>query len=355
MLNRVLTLAALSVAASTISFAQTATTTPVGFVKTSALSNSDTRLSASLERSPVFTGAVASVAGSTINVSGTTGWTVDQFAVAAPAQPQPYFVRIVSGTKAGAYFTVVSNSTTALTVDLNGDTLAAVVAGDSVSVIPYWTLSSLLPASSAGTAFETSTSAISRRTEVIFPDTNYVGVNPPSVGTYYFFNSAWRKVGSPATTSFDFQPILPDSYVIVRNKAFTSTVTTLGSVVTANLQLILNSEAAVKQDNVVALQRPVPVSLNQSGLISSGAFTPSTSAISRKDELLVFDDTATGINKSASATYYYFNSAWRKVGSPATTDFGNDTVFQPGTGVVIRKATNGVGPQTQVWTNTATY
>jgi uncharacterized protein (TIGR02597 family) len=91
-------------------------------------------------------------------------------------------------------------------------------------------------------------------------------------------------------------------------------------------------------------------------LITSGAFTASNPSGPRTgDELLVFDNTAAVINKSASAIYFYRNGAWRKVGAAnATDDFGSTIVFGPTGGVIIRKATTVAGSSTN-WSNTPTY
>lgn len=335
-------------------FAQTATTNPVGFVKLTELAASDTIVSAPLERASEFHGSVASVSGSTINVQGTTGWTADQFLYAAGTQPKTYFVRFISGTRAGAYFTVLGNTANALTIDLNGDSLSTVAAGDKLQITPYWTLGTIFPAADAGVSFEASTSAALRKTELLFPSLSAVGINPSASSIFYFYNSAWRKVGSAVTTSFNDAVVLPDSYFVLRNKSFSGNLTVIGTVLLTPIQIGLNSIVGGKQDNIVALARPVDVSLADSGLISSGAFHSSTSAALRKDELFVFDNSVAGVNKSASAIYYYYNGGWRKVGQPVTTDFGTTIVFKSGTGAIIRKAA-GTSTSTADWSNSATY
>jgi uncharacterized protein (TIGR02597 family) len=75
---------------------------------------------------------------------------------------------------------------------------------------------------------------------------------------------------------------------------------------------------------------------------------------SRKDELHVFDNAAEGKNKSASAIYFFYNGAWRRVGLPASTDVGTNVVFNPGTGVIIRKAIT-IDGSTAVWQNPPNY
>ena len=331
-------------------FTQSVTTTPVGAVSVPALANSETFLAMPLSRAPVFTGVVSSVSGSTLNVAGTPGWTANQFVKSLPSQSNTYYVRLRTGALAGQYFTVASNGSNSLTVDNGGLDLSIIAASDKIEVTPYWSLGTLLPASAAGTAFTASASAFTRQTEIYFPNLNHNGVNPPTDETFYFLNGAWRKVGAAATVSFDDRVILPDVFVKLRNRAAASTVTVVGQVESGAVGSVIN-RGTVKIDNVVSISFPADVSLANSGLISSGAFQASASAFSRSDELLVFSDSAAGVNRPATATYYYLNSAWRKVGSPATTDFSNDQVFKAAKGVVIRKAA-GVATS-QLWTYTA--
>jgi uncharacterized protein (TIGR02597 family) len=75
-----------------------------------------------------------------------------------------------------------------------------------------------------------------------------------------------------------------------------------------------------------------------------------TLATGRRDQLLVFNNAATGFNKSASATYYYLtNSGWRST-TTGNTNVGS-AVIPAAVGYVIRKATNN-GTGSSFWTNT---
>jgi len=280
-------------------------------------------------------------------MSGTPGWTTNQFVKSLPSQLDTYCVQFKTGSAAGHFYTVTANAVATLTVDWNGET-PSVVAGDQFELTPYWTLGTLFPATDAGVSFTASTSSLLRNTELLFPDLTSVGINLPAASTYYFFNGAWRKVGQPATTSFDSTVLTPDSYFLQRNKAAASQLTIMGSVVTGPLAAaIIAQGGSTKQDNPIALRFGGTVTLAQSNLVASGAFQASSSSLLRKDELYVFDNTASGINKPAAATYYFFNGAWRKVGSAATLDFGADAVFTPGTGVILRKAGTGAGNPAQ--------
>jgi uncharacterized protein (TIGR02597 family) len=76
---------------------------------------------------------------------------------------------------------------------------------------------------------------------------------------------------------------------------------------------------------------------NGSGIVPS---TTSTAA-GRRTQVLSPDIVDQGVNLSATATYYYFNNAWRRSfpTTPATSNF-NGIVIQPDNYVIVRQATN---------------
>jgi uncharacterized protein (TIGR02597 family) len=163
----------------------------------------------------------------------------------------------------------------------------------------------------------------------------------------------WVQVGS--ANSHNDQILLPDSYFIVRNPGATTTLTAMGNVLTGNFTIPLATEASSQQDNSIAICRPVSTTLANLGLITSGAFTPTTSPFSVNDELILFNNNQTGVNKAGTPYIYYVSSSgtgWR-----LTTDFSTpqDSVVLPaGAGAIIRKASTGSG-STAFWQNPATY
>jgi uncharacterized protein (TIGR02597 family) len=334
--------------------AATATTDPIGYTTQPLQANSDTFLSVPFHRPAAFIGQVSSVSGNVITITGSPGWNANQFVYAAGAQANTYYVFVRSGTKEGNYYTVTANTGNTLTVDLAGDSLSGLAAGDALSVVPYWTLGTLFPAADENVSFTASPNSFSLRTTVLMPDLAGSGINLSTVGSYYFYNGAWRRFGQSASVSRDDEILFPDSYVIVRNAANAGTLTQFGGVVTKRFVTPLVTRTGTKQDNPVALPRPIPVSLQDSGLIASGAFAASTNSLVPTDVLLVFDNSVVGKNKSAAATYFYFNNGWRRFGQPVSQDFGSTPVFGPGYGVVIRKAVSATG-NTALWSHAATY
>ena len=328
---------------------------PAGFHKLTLLGNSDTIVSLPFSRPAVAIGTIDVAVSNVVQVQGSPNWTLNQFVYAAGSQSNTYYLRMDSGLLEGRQFLITSNDPGTITLNLNGASLTNVAQGNRFSVVPYWTLGTAFP---GGKGVHASTSTLVRNSEILVPNYSGTGVSLGVSATYYFFTNttthlaAWRLVGSSSTNRND-DILQPNIYMIIRHKlASNTTYTSLGSVITWKLAIPLRVNSLNKQDNPLALTRPGPVSLNDSGLIESGGFVPSTSSLSRKDELYTFDNTTTNFSKSFSGTYYYFNSGWRKVGTPTTVNFGSSNIFLPGTGFFIRKAAGNTAP---VWLNSPNY
>ncbi|MGH8045627.1 MAG: TIGR02597 family protein [Chthoniobacterales bacterium] len=329
-----------------------ASTEAVGFSRIAAPGNSDTIVSLPFKRTAAFVGKISSVADNVITVQGSPAWATapQQFAYATGTQPNTYYAFIKSGPREGTYFTITGNGSNTLTLDLAGSDLAGVDNTTALEVVPYWTLGTVFP---GGSGVNASTDESHRQTDILVPDVAANGINVPAAKTYFFAGGHWQQVGQGAA-SRDDDCLLPDSFLTIRHKVSAGTfLNPAGEVVFTKLAVALATSATGRQDNFVALARPVPVSLDNSGLITSGAFSSSPNNLARTDELLFFDNIAAKTGKSASAVYFYAGGMWRKVGS-GNTNVGATNVFMPGTGVVIRKNST-VGGATAIWSNTPTY
>jgi uncharacterized protein (TIGR02597 family) len=348
------------------------TTDPVGFTTASLLSNSDTLVSIPFTQPPEFTGAIQSAASNVITVSGSPGWTTNQFVYAAVTQPKHYYALIGSSSpKEGHTYAVTANSGNTLTVDTSSDNLSGITAGTQVVLIPNWTIGTLFRATDANVSFTPSTATRTFKTQILIPNYSGVGVNLAYSTSVYFFsnnvngttgNVGWRVVGDNSTPRDD-DPLLPDGYIVVRNSngAPTLPLTALGAVLTKKLAVPLVTNATQAQDNALSMVRPVNVPLASTGLTpADGSFVATTATRNFQDELLVYDNSATSFNKSPSAIYFYSNNVngtsnnvgWRLVGDN-TTPHDSD-VIPAGSAFTIRKAANGTG-QPVYWTNAATY
>lgn len=326
-----------------------------GYYKLPLLGNSDTIVSLPFAPLPATSLLVASVAGNVVQLQTTTNLTVNQFVYAAGVQPNTYYARIDTGTLEGRQYAITGNGTTSLTLNLNGATLTGLANGDTVSVVAYWTLGTVF---TNGNGIHLTTDQGDLQTEVLIPDVSGTGKNLSTVADYYYYSNsvngsvAWRLVNSSATNLND-AIIQPNTYLIIRHNIPTNTTfISMGDVILTKVTLPLRVNAGSQQDNVVGLARPLQVSLNDAGLITSGAFVPTTNLSSHKDDLIVFDNTTTNQNKSAASTYYYYNLGWRKIGASTATDYGSSNVLLPGAGFIIRKA---VATNAPIWVNTPTY
>jgi uncharacterized protein (TIGR02597 family) len=356
----------LAAAACSLATGQTAYTTPVGYVSQTCLPASDTIVGIPIKVATAGAGALSAAPNTSatpgfaiISLSGSPGFTVNSF-------QNTYYAKFTSGISNGKFYVITANSSSGLTLDLNGDTLAAST-GDTVIITKLWTLGELFVpsasttlAATTGNAIVASTSGIpaGRRTEVLLPDTTTAGINLASSGTFFIYNGAWRKVGQPITNSYDTIQLWPDNDFIIRHPSTVTAATTYtasGEVDSTNFVVALTTRAASKQDNFIGLPRPIDVSLNGLALGGTSAFLTSASGIpsGRRDELLVFNNSVASKNKAPSATYFYYNGAWRKSGSVVTTDFGTSLITS-GSGFIIRKYQVTGGP-TQFWNNTPSY
>ena len=344
------------------------TTAPTGFTSVSALANSDTLYSVPLTRASEFSGTVQSVSSSVITVTGSPGWTNNQFVYVSGTQPKTYYVLVGGGgssnPKEGHTFTIDANGSNTLTVDTTVEDLTGITANTEVTIIPYWTLGTVLPASKSGVYFTATTLSTSLKTEILVPDNNANGLNLP-VTTYFFSNNVdgttgnvgWRIVGDNFT-SHDDDPLLPDSYFNIRNihGSPTRTFRGFGHVLTDKFATALQTLNSGAQDNAVSMIRPIGVTLNQTGLSpADGSFVGTTVPSQIKDTLLIFNNAQVKHNKKPSAIYFYFSgtpTGWKKKGA-GTADHGND-VIPAGSAIVIRKAQTATGA-TVFWTNPPTY
>lgn len=328
-------------------------TEPVGFVSISLPVGSDTIVAAPLTRAPVHQGVAAGNSGLQISVAdGGLG----------DFHTTPHYLQPVTGSQAGLIFDVQTNTPDSITVFDNGVAPSGFTNGVQFKVVPYWTLGTLFPPKDQGVSFTPSLNAtgIGRRTQILFPDVAGSGINRAPTRTYYFLtNSGWRNPAT-GTNSADNTPILPDSYFIVRNPTNATAglkLTVEGTVHTGPMAVQLDRLATGKNDNYVSLGRATDIPLNELGLISSGAFKPSSSTLptGRGDELLVFGPEQTGFNKAPIALYYYLSNgttqAWRS-SSTGTNDVGGH-ILPAGGGYIIRKAAAAPGGS-QFWTNNST-
>ena len=349
--------------------ANTAASPPIGFNKVTMQPGSDAVISAPFHQKPAFTGKVSTathtgggaiVAGEDIIITteANVDWSGQDFS-------DLYYVRFTSGPKEGFFYTVIGNTQPAngqgsLTLDVCGDDCSAVgVAADNTfSLIPHWTISLLFPEVDGPPVAPTSLDpwegfADPNFSQILIPDTLGDGINKAPNLTLVHFEGDWKVFTDLFGPSQDNFVILPHSHFIVRNDQANPAEVDLeicisGRVPTGKHVLQVDGLVAGQHDTYVSHDRPIPVTLDElgEGMIGT-AFAASNlfSATGLQDQILVWDNSQAGINKSPTKTYIYQEA---NVGPPAVTEGwalfsnpfevkGSDTL-EPGEVFIIRRA-----------------
>lgn len=353
-------LAALLLCGALFSQAQV-TTEPVGFVSVTAPANSDTPISMPLARAAALQTTVASVAGNVVTLN--SGLTTSQFVYAAGTQNDYFYISVKSTVAPGSgvsgkWFQVLANSGHAtngtITVDGGATTVQAqgLATGDTIEVIPFWSLNTLLPLGGGITA----TADIDSPQDLVLqlPQTvagTNLGAEKSAIYSTDVANlgvAGWYDANT--LDPVGAAPLLPDTYLIVRNKGDAQTLTVTGSVpMSQKVSSIVRLANGVKQDNFVVNPYPVPLSLPGTNLFESGAFEATTNIDIPKDILLVYNGTETGFNSQPSKAYIY-STDLGNLGTAGWYDantldgpFGvNDKLIPAGSGMIVRKASGAI-------------
>lgn len=340
-------LVAVGLAASGPALATTASSDPVGFVTVTVKANSDANIAVPLNRTAEFKGAVASVNTGTseITVSGTPGWTANQFSPLTTAN-KTYAVQFATGSKEGMTGKITNNTTNSITVQLDsGDDLTGIVAGDQIDVMPYWT---------PGTLFST-TPPVGM---VISGFENAgAGVNLGSSELYTHAGSnAWEDDinGGPATHNI----LRFGASLVVRNPSGADFSLSLVGAVPMSQQRIRISTLVgnTDQDVSIGYMSPIPESLSSIGDPNVPVQNQSANALQFPaqvgDSIAGFDNSQTGINKGASEIYTWNGSAWEDDINGGVINY--TVKLNPGFGYIFRKKGT-PNPTSVVWVHLQGY
>jgi uncharacterized protein (TIGR02597 family) len=277
----------------------------------------------------------------------------------APTTLTTQTANVSKSVKEGCSYEVAANATvngvSTVTLDLNGDTISSIVAGTQVALIPYWTLATLFPPTDLGVSYIGTTSVHSFQTQILVPNYGKAGINISPFPLYYYSvpNSQWEAEGG--TSNAGDTPLMPDGYFTVRNAGTATTLTSMGSINDQRISIPLTTGASSsQQDNFVSITRPLPVALRDLNLIASGAFTPTTTVHTIQDQLFLYNNGVTGINKSPDPNqdYIYMNGMWQLLVGTRGVDAGSTTI-PAGAALLIRKV--GTNGSTVFWVNQPTY
>jgi uncharacterized protein (TIGR02597 family) len=325
--------------------AATAYTTPVGYVSlgnTAPAANNlptgtDIAIAVPLQRSAEWAGTVASVdsGAGVVTLSGTPGFTANQWVPGAGFDP--YTLCVEDGTKSGLVGLVTANGTDTVTVSLpSGETLADITAGAKVTIRKGFTPSSLFAGNTLPNGIQL----------LLFDGTS--GQNPASSNSYSYDSGSWTD-----DTSLDdvtHALLYPGEGFVLRNESGTNIADLVvsGEVPTSNHRLVFGvTSGAVGQDIFFSYFSPV-------GELIGGVATGSqlASMVSNGDQLLAFDNAATGINKASANSYSFDSGSWTD--DTTLDDVTNTLILQGGVTYALRRqagATNG----SFVWSDQPSY
>ncbi len=302
--------------------AQEAVTDPIGVMNLTipaapnASSPSYSLLNIPLSDAAIYSGTLAAVGASTLTVNGTVTETFNA--------ANPYFIKLVSGARAGRTFLITSNTGGNLTVDTQGSTLNALspalatgATGDRYKIFAADTLLTVFGNQTLG-----STTAA---------NADQVWIWSPAAGVYnkYFYhtgNAQWQD------TAFNLPSnsvvIRPDSGVMFVRKAISALTLQIPGFVPTTQTLLQIRDSGF---TVVSPGFPIDTTILGLGLHTQAQWIKSTAAATA-DQLWVWVPASGTYNK-----YYYHsgNSRWQDTmfGLPANT-----TVVPAGTSLMIKKA-----------------
>lgn len=330
----------------------------IGFNRITCPAKSDTLVSVPFMKHPVkASDSLASAPNlsttgqAILSLASSGNWTTNEFKGKS-------YVRFTSGAKAGHWYDILANTNSTLTIDLNGETGSALASGDALMVIEYWTLNTLFPPGNQTTIHVSSGNlGYQQKTKILFPNITDTGINLPAEGVYFLTSSGWKQTVKEFPSSGD--KILPPGLpFIIRHPAGVDPTffEPQGRVLRTTDTVLLAQAQSARQDNTVAVCRPVDVPLSNSGL-DEVAFASSASHElgARKDELMVFSNSVTGFNKTPSAIYYKVSGSWfREDGKGAANPSADqEKALSASGGLVVRKASGTATMAT--WKNQPTY
>ena len=298
--------------------AESDSTNPVGYITLTVKASSDAVVAASMARASSYVGTVASVDDSdTITLSGSPGFTVDEYAPADEDGNNSYYVQFTSGDREGLWAIIDGNGSSSLdltfvTQDLGSDEGDQVLSGDTVAIVPFWTPATLFPDAD-----------VVDGSELLVFSRTVAGINLSASSVYVSYDGyGWYNGG----TYVDHLPIYPDESMIFRNKSGEDQkLTQAGQVPMATFRTVLSLVSSETQQDI-RLTAGLPVSVALQDFADLGASGDG-------DQILIFDNTLAGENKSASKVVTYYDGyGWYDGGTEMNT-----YEIDPGQGIVYRK------------------
>ncbi|MDG1667466.1 MAG: TIGR02597 family protein [Opitutae bacterium] len=318
-------------------FAQTVATDPVGYVTLTVNGNSDAKLGVPLSQAATLVTAVSSVASNTITVAST----VPDVTTAS------HFVLVTTdgGSLEGNWYQVTGYTSTTITVAEDLATLG-LAASDTISVIPFWTLNTLLP---DGGALPKSADVFAPSAQLAVYDVNDTGINLiPSVSYLYHSGeqgpAGWYDVNDVNAGPQGSAVLSPETFVtVINDTGAVANLVLVGSVPTNVRSTSVLSTSAASQDSLIFNPYPSPILLNDSNLVTDGALRASSDVFAPTDQLLVFSSTPTGYNALPDIYLLYHDGSqgpagWYDVNDINGGEIGATYSIPEGSAFIVRRS-----------------
>lgn len=241
----------------------------------------------------------------------------------------------------GRHFPIVVHEAGAVDIEAALGDLGGLAAGDRVEILPGWTLDRLFPPGQQ-TTIHPSTGRLSsgRGSEILFFNEEGEGIRLAPSRRFFLNEDGWIEVGS--YTAAGEVAVLPGQAFLIRHPAGSADTSfvAMQQVYVGPVSLPVRVAAGARQDSIVAPPLPVPVALSSLAL-DAAIFEESANLDeeSRRDELIVYDNAAVGINKKPSAIYFRSGGKW--IEDAAGFPDADAVRIEPSSGLLIRKAGGG--------------
>lgn len=310
-----------------------------GFLRLPCPSESDTHFGPVFRKRAVAMSRIASMQNDSslrrLTVEGTPQWTTNQFS--------GHVIQFVTGALVGRMYPLHSNTDATVVYAVpEGETGPLPAIDDTFVIAPAWTLNRLIGSASA---FVDSPDFLgTRRGHELLKFARQGERNSAAEAVFYRLPGGWRSTTDPLSDLGD-TVLRSDAALVLRGRgplAGTDAWVTLSGTLQATALHLPAVQETREFALAVSLAKSRP--LRDLGLIESGAFAPSatTAPLQRKDVLLVYPRSGTGINKEP-VSYFYDQSGgrWSNEASPGA-DAGDD-LLPAGAAVVVRKVPGSPG------------
>jgi uncharacterized protein (TIGR02597 family) len=337
----ILTSIALSFLFTIVSYAQSVSSTPVGYVTLTINGNGFTSLSNPLENAIVYSGNASGVSGSTITSS--FAMTDSELSGTDPNGDSTHYLQ----TADGIILDITSNTTSTITV---GQDISSLISdGDSISVKQHSTLGDLLGTDNS--------IGLTSGADINTSDIIYVmsGDGSGTYSTYYYQTDpfggflggdGWRTAGNTSEDMSGVTLAADDGVFVKRISAGD-----ISLVVTGTVNTVEHRRDLPAGFSLVSYPFPVGTTLDDSGIYSATNGYQSGADINSSDAVYV-------IALNGSFTLYYRQTdpfggflggdGWRIAGD-TSTDVG-DTIIPVGSSIIINHIGSGLA-----WTDALPY